>query len=66
MQHEGWTDSAAIFQILADDYARRILVVADQWPMTAKALSEDRLVCSFADRDENGGRSTSSQRQSIR
>lgn len=40
VQHEGQTNSAAIFQVLADDYARRILVAADQGPMTAKALSE--------------------------
>ncbi|WP_458189209.1 helix-turn-helix domain-containing protein [Haladaptatus sp. NG-WS-4] len=36
----GDPDSDDIFALLADDYARRILVVADRQPMTAKALSE--------------------------
>ncbi|MCU4744561.1 helix-turn-helix domain-containing protein [Halobacteria archaeon AArc-m2/3/4] len=40
MQQEGNSEPAALFQVLADDYARRILVAADREPMTAKALSE--------------------------
>ncbi|WP_265109892.1 ArsR/SmtB family transcription factor [Halosolutus halophilus] len=40
MQQEGDTDPGDVFQVLADDYARRILVAADRGPMTAKALSE--------------------------
>ncbi|WP_254532615.1 ArsR/SmtB family transcription factor [Natrinema gelatinilyticum] len=41
MQHGGSPKSSDVFQILADDYAREILVAADQGPMTAKALSEE-------------------------
>ena len=33
-------DPATLFDVLADDYARRILVAADGGPKTAKALSE--------------------------
>lgn len=33
-------DPAALFEVLADDYARRILVAADQGPKTAKSLSD--------------------------
>jgi len=41
VQHGGSPNSAEIFQILADEYARKILVAADQGPMTARALSEE-------------------------
>ncbi len=41
VQHGGSPKSSDVFQILADDYAREILVAADQGPMTAKALSEE-------------------------
>lgn len=40
VQQEADTEPGGVFQVLADDYARRILVAADQGPMTAKALSE--------------------------
>lgn len=40
MQETGPTDPPALFQTLADEYARTILVAADREPMTAKALSE--------------------------
>ncbi|MFC4249019.1 helix-turn-helix domain-containing protein [Natribaculum luteum] len=40
MQSEGNPDPGDVFAVLADDYARRILVAADRQPMTAKALSE--------------------------
>lgn len=36
----GTSSPSEIFQVLADDYARRILVAADREPMTAKDLSE--------------------------
>ncbi|WP_458210478.1 helix-turn-helix domain-containing protein [Haladaptatus sp. NG-SE-30] len=36
----GEPDFDEIFALLADDYARGILVAADRQPMTAKALSE--------------------------
>jgi DNA-binding transcriptional ArsR family regulator len=36
----GETSPATIFQFLADDYARRILLAADQEPRTAKDLGE--------------------------
>jgi len=37
----GETDAtAAVFQLLADDYSRRILLAADQEPRTAKDLSD--------------------------
>ncbi|WP_185715632.1 hypothetical protein [Halocatena pleomorpha] len=32
--------TATIFQLLADDYSRRILLAADQEPRTATDLSE--------------------------
>ncbi|KDE60400.1 AsnC family transcriptional regulator [Halostagnicola sp. A56] len=42
MQHGGPSNSAEIFQILADEYAREILLTADRdGPMTAKALSKE-------------------------
>ncbi|WP_225336300.1 ArsR/SmtB family transcription factor [Halomicrobium urmianum] len=41
MQHGGSPNSPEIFQILADEYARRILVAADTGPKTAKTLSEE-------------------------
>ncbi len=41
VQHGGSSDSAAIFQILADEYARKILLAADSGPKTAKTLSEE-------------------------
>jgi len=41
VQHGGSPNSSEIFRILADEYARKILVAADQGPMTAKALSEE-------------------------
>ncbi|WP_049916044.1 ArsR/SmtB family transcription factor [Natrialba magadii] len=41
MSHGGTTESADIFQILADEYARRILLAADNGPKTAKTLSEE-------------------------
>ncbi len=42
VQHGGSPDSAEIFQILADDYARKILLAADRdGPKTAKTLSEE-------------------------
>ncbi|GAB7020818.1 helix-turn-helix domain-containing protein [Halostagnicola sp. A-GB9-2] len=40
MQHGGTADSVDIFQILADEYARKILLAADR-PKTAKTLSEE-------------------------
>ncbi len=40
MQETGTTDPPALFQTLADEYARAILVAADQEWMTAKALSQ--------------------------
>lgn len=40
VQDEGVSDLPDLFQVLADDYARRILVAADPEPMTAKALSD--------------------------
>ncbi|SFC69375.1 Helix-turn-helix domain-containing protein [Halobiforma haloterrestris] len=41
MQYGGSSDSAEIFQILADEYARKILLAADHGPKTAKTLSEE-------------------------
>ncbi|RRJ29594.1 ArsR/SmtB family transcription factor [Halocatena pleomorpha] len=41
MQHGGSSDSAEIFQILADEYARKILLAADHGPKNAKTLSEE-------------------------
>lgn len=42
VQHEGSVDTAKIFQILADEYARKILLAADRdEPKTAKTLSEE-------------------------
>ncbi|MDS0473391.1 helix-turn-helix domain-containing protein [Natrinema sp. 1APR25-10V2] len=41
MQHGGSSDSTEIFQILADEYARKILLAADSGPKTAKTLSEE-------------------------
>lgn len=42
VQHGGSSDSAEIFQILADEYARKILLAADRdGPKTAKTLSEE-------------------------
>ncbi|ELZ00208.1 MULTISPECIES: winged helix-turn-helix domain-containing protein [Natrialbaceae] len=42
MQHGGSSNSAEIFQILADEYARKILLAADRdGPKTAKTLSEE-------------------------
>ncbi|AEH39411.1 putative transcriptional regulator, AsnC family (plasmid) [Halopiger xanaduensis SH-6] len=41
VQHGGASDSAEIFQILADEYARKILLAADNGPKTAKTLSEE-------------------------
>ena len=40
MQHGG-PSSSAVFDLLADEYARKILVAADHGPKTAKALSEE-------------------------
>jgi len=40
VQDGGTSDLPDLFQVLADDYARRILVAADREPMTAKALSD--------------------------
>ncbi|MFC4541359.1 ArsR/SmtB family transcription factor [Halosolutus amylolyticus] len=40
MQREGTSNPSEVFQVLADDYARRILVAADREPMTAKDLSD--------------------------
>ncbi|WP_336364955.1 ArsR/SmtB family transcription factor [Halalkalicoccus salilacus] len=40
MPSEGPANSEEIFQVLADEYARRILLTADQGPITAKSLSE--------------------------
>lgn len=40
MHRDGSADPSDIFQALADEYARRILVAADGNPMTAKDLSE--------------------------
>ncbi|WP_233710724.1 ArsR/SmtB family transcription factor [Natronococcus pandeyae] len=39
--HGGTAASTDIFQILADDYARKILLAADNGPKTAKTLSEE-------------------------
>ncbi|ELY50210.1 ArsR/SmtB family transcription factor [Natronolimnohabitans innermongolicus] len=41
MQHGGAADSGDIFQLLADEYARKILLAADHGPKTAKTLSEE-------------------------
>lgn len=42
VQHGGPSDSTEIFQILADEYAREILLAADRdGPKTAKALSKE-------------------------
>ncbi|QLG48381.1 helix-turn-helix domain-containing protein [Natrinema halophilum] len=41
MQDRGTPDSPEIFQTLADEYARKILVAADNGPKTAKTLSEE-------------------------
>ncbi|TYL37453.1 transcriptional regulator [Natronococcus pandeyae] len=41
MPHGGTAASTDIFQILADDYARKILLAADNGPKTAKTLSEE-------------------------
>ncbi|MFP8956903.1 helix-turn-helix domain-containing protein [Natrialbaceae archaeon A-CW3] len=38
--HGGSSESSEIFQVLADDYARQILLEADGQPMTAKGLSD--------------------------
>jgi DNA-binding transcriptional MocR family regulator len=40
VQDEGASDPGDLFQVLADEYARQILVAADRQPMTAKALSD--------------------------
>jgi predicted transcriptional regulator len=40
MGQEEVPTAAALFEVLADDYARRILLAADGKPQTAKALSE--------------------------
>ncbi|AGB31378.1 AsnC family transcriptional regulator [Natrinema pellirubrum DSM 15624] len=42
MQPGGSSESTAIFQLLADEYARKILLAADRdGPKTAKTLSEE-------------------------
>lgn len=41
VQHGGSSDSAEIFQILADEYSRKILLAADHDPKNAKTLSEE-------------------------
>ncbi len=41
VQHGGSGDSVDIFQLLADEYARKILLAADSGPKTAKTLSEE-------------------------
>lgn len=41
VQHGGSSDSAEIFQILADEYSRKILLAADHGPKNAKTLSEE-------------------------
>jgi len=42
VHHGGSSESAAIFQLLADEYARKILLAADRdGPKTAKTLSEE-------------------------
>ncbi|MFA9427955.1 ArsR/SmtB family transcription factor [Natronorubrum sp. A-ect3] len=41
MQHGGSRDSVDIFELLADEYARKILLAADGGPKTAKTLSEE-------------------------
>ncbi|WP_425495395.1 ArsR/SmtB family transcription factor [Natrinema halophilum] len=41
VQDRGTPDSPEIFQTLADEYARKILVAADNGPKTAKTLSEE-------------------------
>ncbi|MBZ6496860.1 ArsR/SmtB family transcription factor [Natrinema longum] len=41
MHQRGSSESAEIFQILADEYARKILLAADHGPKTAKTLSEE-------------------------
>lgn len=40
VQQERSSTPSEVFQVLADDYARRILVAADQEPMSAKDLSD--------------------------
>ncbi|QCC51908.1 winged helix-turn-helix domain-containing protein [Halapricum salinum] len=40
MRDERASDLPDLFQVLADEYARRILMAADRQPMTAKALSD--------------------------
>ena len=40
MNRAGDVTPADVFELLADEYARRILVAADRRPMTAKALSD--------------------------
>lgn len=40
MAHEEAPGAAALFDVLADDHARQILLAADGEPKTAKALSE--------------------------
>lgn len=40
MAHEDAPGAAALFEVLADDHARQILLAADGKPKTAKALSE--------------------------
>lgn len=40
MNREGTSEPSEVFEVMADDYARRILVAADRKPMTAKDLSE--------------------------
>lgn len=41
VKHGGSADSTDIFQVLADEYARKILLAADHGPKTAKTLSEE-------------------------
>nr|WP_277410217.1 helix-turn-helix domain-containing protein [Natrinema longum] len=41
VHQRGSSESAEIFQILADEYARKILLAADHGPKTAKTLSEE-------------------------
>ncbi|MFC7060033.1 ArsR/SmtB family transcription factor [Halovenus salina] len=40
MNGEGAAGPSELFEVLADEYARDILVAADRRPMTAKALSD--------------------------
>lgn len=41
VQHGGSSDSEQILQILADEYAREILLATNNRPKTAKTLSEE-------------------------